>query len=257
MKSPRRVWWVAALAVCLAFGGVSAAYSQVPGTGIAGSAHDFNGRAAGGTVTTGRCTFCHTPHRGQQTRLLWNHTLSANTYDWSDTTVTTGGTTLQGFDSTWQGPSKFCLSCHDGSVAIGDIAWFNLQAWTGAGALDATTLEGNARQIGTNTGDLMGNHPVAHPFPLSGAANTYNSVTTGAEAVLSGWVADPTANGIRLFNDDGSGNISAGTVAGNTGIECSSCHDPHNGTSVQDVFFLRGEIGGTGVNYICTKCHQK
>jgi len=255
MRLPTRFLWSAVLAVCLALGVSTLAYSQAPGTGITGTAHDFAGRTAGDT-TTGRCTFCHTPHRGQQTRLLWNHTLSSNTYDWSDTTVTTGGTTLQGFDATWQGPSKFCLSCHDGSVAIGDIAWFNLQAWTGASALDPLQHNGDVYQIGTDTGDLRGNHPVAHPFPFNTTANTYNGVTTGAEAVLSGWVSDPTANGIRLFNDDGSGNISAGTIAGATGIECSSCHDPHNGSTVQDKFFLRGQLGD-GPNYICLKCHQK
>jgi len=60
----------------------------------------------------------------------------------------------------------------------------------------------------------------------------------------------------RLFNDDGSGNISAGVVAAKTGMECSSCHDPHNKASVEDLF-LRGTLKGTTTAYICLKCHIK
>ncbi|MEE8449666.1 MAG: hypothetical protein V3S39_08540, partial [Thermodesulfobacteriota bacterium] len=31
----------------------------------------------------GLCAICHTPHKGIQTSLLWNHTLSANSFGWS------------------------------------------------------------------------------------------------------------------------------------------------------------------------------
>ena len=51
----------------------------------------------------------------------------------------------------------------------------------------------------------------------------------------------------------------AGATAGSTGIECSSCHDPHNKQAVDDLF-LRGTLtGNTGgpTGYICLKCHQK
>lgn len=225
-----------------------------PGTGIEDTAHDFSGRNAGG-VTTGKCTFCHTPHRAIQTRLLWNHTLSANTFSWSDAAETQGGTPLPTIDPSWTGPTKFCLSCHDGSVAIGDIAWFNKQTWVGNPVDNTTHGAGDPVNIGLG-GDMAGNHPVAHPFPFQGSASTYNGTTTGAPALLSGWQPDPQANGIRLFHEDALGTVAAGAVVGNTGIECSSCHDPHNGAGVQDVFFLRGEIGD-GPDYICTKCHNK
>jgi hypothetical protein len=211
-------------------------------------------------VTIGLCTFCHTPHRAQQTRLLWNHTLSALSYSWSDTTSTTNGTPLPTFDSNWQGVSKNCLSCHDGTVAIGDVAWFDKQVPTAPLFADQHSAAGDPYLITFNapgTGDMAGNHPVAHPFPFGGAVGTYNSVTSGAEVPASGWVADPTSGGIRLFNDDGSGNVSAGAVAGQTGIECSSCHDPHNGSQVLGPYFLRGTLTGSDNQYICLKCHQK
>ncbi len=100
-------------------------------------------------------------------------------------------------------------------------------------------------------GNMGLNHPVAMPYPWNNAPSTYNGVTTGSGIVLSAWVADPTTNGIRLYHDDGSGNIGVGPVAGLTGIECSSCHDPHNGASVEDEPFLRGTGAG-----ICQKCHN-
>src|SRR5690348_13737940 len=145
-----------------------------PGTGFTCSAHDFSGfdaTGAGDTMTTGACTFCHTPHRAIQSRLLWNHTLSQNAFSWSDSTTTMGGTPMPTISTSWTGPSKFCLSCHDGSVAIGDIAWFNEQAWSTTSGMTpiATTpskhnAPGDEFQIATATGDLKGNHPVAFPY---------------------------------------------------------------------------------------------
>ncbi len=237
--------------------GAMAAHGQAaPGAGIANSSHDFT---ATSTTTVGLCTFCHTPHRALQTKLLWNHALSTQTYSWTDTTVTTGGTTLPTFDATWQGVSKNCLSCHDGTVAVGDVAWFDA---TPNQTLDATQHSAaNDPSLITfsnpGSGDMAGNHPVAHPFPFQGQASSYNSVTTGVPAVASGWQADPQTLGIRLFNDDGAGNVSAGAVVGQAGMECSSCHDPHNGATVLDDYFLRGTLTGNSTAYICLKCHVK
>lgn len=253
-----------------ALGGLSARAAEAPGTGIAGTAHDFtayNGMAGEERGTTmlaediGLCTFCHTPHRAQNTRLLWNHRLSAQTYSWSDITNTTGGTPLPTFDSSWQGVSKNCLSCHDGTVAIGDVAWFN-ETGPNYEILDHRhdTVDDAAlitfRSGDGGGGNMSGNHPVAFPFPFQGQASTYNNTTTGASALVSGWVANPTANGIRLFNDAG-GDVTAGAVAGSTGIECSSCHDPHNGPSVPEEKFLRGMMTGNTTDYLCLKCHDK
>jgi predicted CXXCH cytochrome family protein len=237
------------LFMVLAFTPVAA---QAPGAGIANTAHDFSGSVGGGEEA-GLCTFCHTPHRAAQTLLLWNHRLSTNTFRW-DVPTTTAGTTFPTFQGdTYRGPTTKCLSCHDGSVAIGDVAWFRGQANR---SLDSTTHgEGDRVNVGFG-GNMAGNHPVAMPYPYQNARNTYNGVQTGAGAVLNEWQVDPTTLNIRLFNDDGAGNISAGPIAARTGIECSSCHDPHNKASVEE-FFLRGLISGNSTAYICLKCHIK
>jgi hypothetical protein len=94
------------------------------------------------------------------------------------------------------------------------------------------------------------------PYPFRQARSTYNGVRTGTAIVLRDWQPDPTTLGIRLFQDDGAGNVTAGPALTRTGIECSSCHDPHNRASVDDRF-LRGQLGGVGTEYLCLKCHIK
>ena len=244
-----------ALAVAVALAIVPGIAWALPGDGIATTAHDFSGKAVGGGITTGLCTFCHTPHKALSTLLLWNHTLSTNTFSW-DVPATTAGTKFPTFKGdTYKGPTAKCLSCHDGSVAVGDVAWFAEAARTGTGNLDPTKHGlGDPMNVGFG-GAMAGNHPVAMPYPYLNAKNTYNGTTTGDAATLTEWQATPLAN-IRMFNDDGAGNITAGAVAAKAGIECSSCHDPHNKAAVDDLF-LRGTIGGNTTAYICLKCHIK
>lgn len=232
-----------------------------PGDGLANTAHDFTTNAnvtlSGGPGSIGLCTFCHTPHSAKSTRLLWNHTLSSNNFSWNDAPTTMGGTILPTLTRAYAGPSTKCLSCHDGSVAIGDVGSFR----PGAGVLSADRIGTNGfaltRQVGAG-GDLSGSHPVGVPYPLYNTPNTYNGITSGAQLVMGDWVADPTGNNIRLYADDGSGNIAGGKSAGATGVECSSCHDPHN-RAAKDRAFLRGMLsGGTQASgYLCLQCHNK
>jgi hypothetical protein len=245
----------------------------LPGDGLLGTDHDFTvGSPSPGVSATavGLCTYCHTPHKALSTLLLWNHTLSTNNFSW-DVPSTTAGTvfpTIAG--STYKGPTAKCLSCHDGSVAVGDIAWFMESAWPGgtaatgdlAGSTTSTWQMSSepSHQVGAG-GNMAGNHPVAMPYPFNNTANTYNGTTNGAALTTNEWQADPSLlaqASIRLFNDDGSGNISAGTALGKTGIECSTCHDPHN-KAAKDDMFLRGMLTGNQQTdgYICLQCHKK
>jgi hypothetical protein len=230
---------------------VAAGSDYIAGAGIAGSPHDFSERT-GGDARTGACTFCHTPHKGYQSRLAWNHTLPSTDYTWSDYTATSGGTPVPTIRSTWEGPTKLCLSCHDGSVATGDIGWFNGQSWKGAGALEYT---GQQFRIAKSVSDLAGNHPVAGPYPYLQRPNTYNGVTTGTGVKLSDFNPDPTALGIRLFKNPAGQQVFPGPSAGETGIECTSCHGAHNEKAiVLDKPLLRGTNRADGEN-LCKKCH--
>ncbi len=269
-----------------------AAAATSPGGGMAGSPHDFSGQTVTATgysshsgtysgysttVTTGMCTYCHTPHHALSTLLLWNQTLSTAEYSW-DVPETTSGTKFPTFTgNTYMGPTAKCLSCHDGTVAVGDFNLFEGKGVSQGGVVSSATdyIAGNFQIAGDqqfnsiqqpngSAGNFAGNHPVAMPYPLSQTPNTYNTVTNGSPGagfVSTEWVSNPAAVGIALYNDDGSQHITSGAVSGKTGIECSSCHDVHNDSGVQDNYLVLGKLSGnssTGASaYICLKCHIK
>jgi hypothetical protein len=242
-----------------------------PATGLGGTPHDFTPSGTGSlkVITSGAvgiCTFCHTPHKAYSSQLLWNHSLSASSFSW-DTPLTTSGTTLPTLAPTYPGPSIKCLSCHDGSVAIGDVGWFKESPASGSGALLAGHITTPALLMGTTANasgnmSLAGVHPVAIPYPFGQAINTYNSIASSATLTLASFQANPltfTNASIRLFADNGAGNIWAiQSTWGqpNVGIECSSCHDPHNKQTVDDMFLRGRAVGATQADgYICLQCH--
>lgn len=250
MRTTMRLCALAAFALAAPF-----AWAQAPGSGIGSTLHDFTGAtyvgAGAGDPAAGACTFCHTPHQASEQVLVWNRALSANNFEWPAGSATSGGTSYSSFAPAYTGTTVKCLSCHDGTVAIGEVAWFNKG---GPRDFSLGVMTGPSVIAAPADGSLAGNHPVAMPYPFNNVGgNTYNGVTTGNGVVLE-FVPDPTGTGIRLYNDNG-GVITAGAVAGSTGIECASCHDPHNSSTVQGPFFLRGTMNGA--NYICRKCHAK
>jgi hypothetical protein len=210
-------------------------------------------------VQFGLCTKCHTPHQARSTNLLWNHTLLATNYHW-DQPATTAGTNYPTFvGDTYKGPSTKCLSCHDGTMASTDGVWFKRQRVSGAVrvATPAELAVDSGHHTAHHDGSMAGSHPVAFPYPLNGEVNTYNGATTGTQLTFAEFELDPTTDGIRLFNDS-AGNITAGAVPGSTGMECTSCHDVHNGARVVDQQLLVGSIDGNRADgYLCTKCHNK
>ena len=264
--------WMAAAALLLGPGRLYA------GTGLAGTDHDFTNAAMytisgtdgeGNPITTvGLCTFCHTPHKAQHTALLWNHTDTNNNFSWTDNTTTMAGTVLPSFTKTWNGPTPKCLSCHDGSIAVGDIQWYGANTpQITITSVENGILDGGGRLIDTTHqvgvgGSMNGNHPVTVPYPGVGS-RSYNNTTTGASYVSGEWQADPTSLGVVLYKASDStttasiSRVTSSPGAGdNLGVECASCHDPHNKASVDD-FFLRGTKDGNDTNYICLKCHIK
>jgi len=232
-----------------------------PGSGLYGTAHDFTANSGQhqpiSGVEVGLCSICHTPHSAITTKLLWNHRLTTATFSWGlGVATTTGGTTLP--NSANLGPSTKCLSCHDGTVAVGDVVMYKGKT-DGADTLIMRMGRGG-NGVGYR-GDMTGVHPIAVPYPLNNQVGTYNGMTSGNELAFAEFVANPDApntNRVKLYKDDGNGVISAGTSDGTSGIECSTCHDVHN-KQAQDYFFLRGKLAGSesADGYICVQCHIK
>jgi predicted CXXCH cytochrome family protein len=218
---------------------------------ITNSKHDLSSASTATVKSTGTdqiCVFCHTPHKAQSTQVLWNHSASANAaFNWGGVTQTSGGTTLPAAIST---RSLRCLSCHDGSVALGDVTNFGgaaaSLAMTGAGQT-ANKLTDAYYVVGAS-GNLGGNHPVGIPYP--GQAGQYNGIsTTVTSGSGTGYVAAATITGsatttVKLFAD--------ATTPSVVGIECGSCHDVHNSQSLPALLW-KDNAGSA----LCISCHQK
>lgn len=247
------------------------ALSNIASAGVAASKHNLGSSGTTNTAaeTADTCVFCHTPHKGAGATVpLWNKGLpsSAGYTPYSSSTI--DGTT----DFTGS-TSMACLSCHDGSQAMDNIV--NAPGsngytaggadvgytWSGA-TVDAggTLTAGAITNIGGGTGALGDDHPVAIQYAGGGLIDAGGGITdpdfvTPINLVIGGerkwWfdVADATridASEIRLFTRE----------IGSTGtyepfVECASCHDPHNSTTLT---FLR--VANTN-SAVCTACHNK
>jgi len=215
------------------------------------------------------CNYCHASHSGLNLG-LWNQTLTRQSYTvyHSDTEKNRGTQPMLGDGS------NLCLSCHDGTVAVGAVNWFDSgfgrPGSHGPQILNPRTAGLQGLSTGHGAGNiaiLSGVHPVAMPYPYGGVGSTYNGTTTGANFIANQWQTPPLGN-IRLYMQNGVNSVilgwngaaaspaAASGLQGNAGIECSSCHDPHNKITV-DGYFLVGMGTGSGSTYLCNMCHMK
>lgn len=158
------------------------------------------------------CIFCHTPHRATEEKPLWNHSLSSATY------TPYRSSTMKATIGQPNGASKLCLSCHDGTVALGMV---NSRS-TPLQMRGANTMPDGRSKIGT---DLSDDHPVSF---------TYD----GALAARNGELRDPSTLTDRVRVDH------AGQM------QCTSCHDPHDNRYGK---FLVRENNGSA---LCVSCHS-
>ncbi|VAX10951.1 Cytochrome c family protein [hydrothermal vent metagenome] len=173
------------------------------------------------------CLMCHTPHSGDPAVPLWNHTLSAATY------TPYSSTTLNAAPGQPTGSSKLCLSCHDGTVAIGSLV--NMpgsfgeapEVYSGiiSGLTDTLMLSP------TNIGDdLSDDHPISFVYD-----NALASITGELKNPLL--IPEP----IKLEGGE---------------VQCTSCHEPH---SDDYPMFLRMSFtdGADFGSQLCLACHKK
>jgi hypothetical protein len=240
---------------------------------IIGSPHDFtndtwsatlSGTAA--AVTTNTCFFCHIIHKTNTNSsgvaatenlapgyLLWNHQLSAasgygvyssDTFTAALTAAGVAAPTDLGNSNNITSPtvSNLCLSCHDGTIAIGSF----YEGGFGLPANGSYWNNGHGNSLTMYTGmqidNLAKSHPVNFIYNPALAAAAQLTVPAGNNSV--------DANGaVPLF--------------GNAGfLECPTCHDPHNGGSVfhgTAVPFARLALvnaENTKTGGYCTYCHM-
>jgi len=193
---------------------------------VAATKHNFSvfSSAAVKTVTTTRiCVFCHAPHNTNPSGPMWNRADSGATYNiyQSDTVVATMGQPT--------GSSKLCLSCHDGTIAIGSL--LNLSGGpanlpvTGPGVTSGKMTTASTAFVGT---DLRDDHPISFDYALSSPAN----VEIKAAASLPAEVKLEKSNKKSM-------------------VQCTSCHDPHG--TIYPSFMVEPLENGV----LCEACHDK
>lgn len=165
------------------------------------------------------CSFCHAPHSGLGgITPLWNQKLSSQTYTpYTSTTYPEQGNTQPTLGVT----SSLCLSCHDGTVGVGQSAAYGPLPTVGSmNAIDS---------FGTT---LTGSHPFSLVLPLKDSPNLVASLVT------KGTTADPTG-AVKLVNGN---------------IECTSCHNPHVQAidRIAQSFLVRDSSNGQ----MCLACHD-
>jgi predicted CXXCH cytochrome family protein len=159
------------------------------------------------------CIFCHTPHNSSPQAPLWNRESSGSTY------ILYSSSTTDAAPGQPTGATVLCLSCHDGTVALGNVLSRG-QPITMLGG--TTTLPAGSSNLST---DLSDDHPVSFH---------YNSSVTLAD----GQLADPATLTGAVQLESGQ-------------MQCTSCHDPHD-NSLGD--FL---VTTTQFSDLCLQCHQK
>jgi predicted CXXCH cytochrome family protein len=163
------------------------------------------------------CLYCHAPHGAMTAPTpLWNQQLSVQTYQMY------GSTTYHqtGLQPPVGSPSKLCLSCHDGTVALGQtVAYGNV---TVGGTMKASS------NFGT---DLRSSHPFSLKTPIADAPNLSQLLQQNPAQT-----ADPA---VRMIN---------GT------IECTTCHQPHfQNIDKQLPQFL---VRDSSSSQLCLSCHD-
>ena len=195
-------------------------------TGIANTKHNLSSTGPGtikAITETQICVFCHTPHGANPLNPpLWNREFSSANY----TPYTSPS--LQSSVGQPTSYSKLCLSCHDGTIAIGSVRNIG-GAPTVVSGLEAPMPPGSTL-IGTN---LTNDHPVSFVF---------DQALRSADQEL----ADP---GLLM----GSIKLYPGATSDASSVQCTSCHDPHEGRIGK---FLRKSPMGQSDN-LCLTCHQK
>lgn len=162
------------------------------------------------------CVYCHAPHSGLNIG-LWNQKLTTQSY----TTYTSDTESNKGRQPTLGYSSNQCLSCHDGTVAVGATVAYGQV--TTSGSMYSTDVFGSNMQT-------------SHPFSL--VTPLKDSVDLAASLVANGKTAD-TTGAVRL-------------IGGN--VECTSCHNPH--VQAKDLVSQNFLVKDSSSGALCLACHD-
>jgi predicted CXXCH cytochrome family protein len=157
------------------------------------------------------CKFCHIPHQGAEKGGNNRPTPMAAYQPYSSPTLASPPPGVP------TGATRICLSCHDGTIAIGQTVRSGIIGMVNAGP--GGTIPEGGRNVGT---DLRKSHPVSFHPGLSSDIRT-----------------PPPGDAVRL---DATG-----------AVQCTSCHDPHR----DRIDPVRGKflVKSNRASALCLSCH--
>ena len=158
------------------------------------------------------CIFCHAPHNTGGVRPLWNRELPPTSYKIYESS------TLDAQPKQPTGSSKLCLSCHDGTIALGSVLSRSDQIRISGGDF----MPAGLANLGT---DLSDDHPISFPY-------------TSGLAASDRQLANPSTLAKEVKLD------AAGM------LQCTSCHDAHH-NEFGDFLVMNNAFGA-----LCVSCHR-
>ncbi len=171
------------------------------------------------TTETRVCIFCHSSHNSSSEGPLWSHETSK-----TGQFRTYARASLEATAEQPTGATKLCLSCHDGTIAVGAIKGLrNPISMKGVGSRGEIP-DGRRTNIGM---DLSGTHPVSIKY-------------SQASALASSHLRWPPADVENRVGPDAEGYV-----------QCTSCHDPHNDSRSTKYPFWQKDT----FDAVCETCH--
>lgn len=183
---------------------------------VVNSVHNLSVTGTGDVKATSEseiCIFCHTPHNSLPASPLWNKEDPGYTY------TLYNSSTVQAAPGQPDGSSILCLSCHDGTTALGNVLSRMTDIEFSGGV---TNLPPGSSNMST---DLADDHPISFDF------------TTGL-AAADGQLKDPSAIIPPVRLEQGR-------------MQCVSCHDPHRNLT-SDFLLIT-----TQFSELCFSCHNR
>lgn len=193
------------------------AMSDARAASVVGSKHDLSvsgGGAVRASAEQDVCIFCHTPHNSSKEAPLWNRYSSGTSY------TPYYSTTMKATVGQPTGASKLCLSCHDGTVALGMVR-SRPRTIPMAGGDDK--MPRGRSNLGT---DLSDDHPVS--FSYDTALLSKNKELRNPASLRAAARPDKSSQ-----------------------LQCTSCHDPH------DSQYGKFLVMNNAQSALCVTCHDK
>lgn len=190
------------------------------GEGILSTRHNLSKSGPGPIKTETEvqvCVFCHIPHHASEVTPLWSRPAVStyyNVYSSSTRFAKAGQPT---------GSSRLCLSCHDGTIAVG--ALINNVTIPMAGGFTTIPIDRPSNLGGSLGKDLTNDHPISFQY--------------GADLVLKNrQLKLPSQIDPKLKLDPGQN------------LQCTTCHNPHKDPYGK---FLVLDNSGSA---LCVSCHK-